>query len=522
MVHSKQLYPSLLGFVCLATLSVPTLGQNLTRLEMGAYGAFTKYDAASLGFASHFGAGGRIGYALTRTFSVEASGDFTRTTLTPASNLPVNVTRIAGTVFAQRRLIGSNAVYLGTGYERLFSRSGDIFNDNGIHVTLGDRLPIGGRVLLRIEGRGTYFPDSPRKAAGDQVLNLSVSAGISILAFGGPPPDTDRDGINNDEDDCPNTLFGATVDPTGCPIDTDQDAIFDGLDLCPDTPAGARVDGSGCPIDDDSDGIYNGIDICPDTPTDAIADDTGCPYDTDSDRVFDGIDVCPDTPAGATVDETGCPSDEDGDRIFDGVDQCPGTPAGTAVDETGCPADQDLDGVLNAVDQCPNTPPGTAVDSNGCPPAGDADRDGVNDNLDRCPNTAPGRDVDSVGCPILFVVEQGAVQPLILRGVNFASGSSRLTEDSYLTLNDVAASLLGQPDVRIEIAGHTDNTGSLTTNTRLSLARAEAVRTYLAQRGVPVERMVARGYGPDEPIATNQTAQGRAQNRRVELRQIGR
>jgi len=88
--------------------------------------------------------------------------------------------------------------------------------------------------------------------------------------------------------------------------------------------------------------------------------------------------------------------------------------------------------------------------------------------------------------------------------------------------SSVAAALVAYPNVRIEIAGHTDNTGRLAVNQRLSQARAEAVRAYLAQRGVAVERMQARGYGPDEPIATNTNAAGRAQNRRVELRQIGR
>ena len=522
LVMKHAALPLFLALAAALTPSNVAAQRYVTGWELGAYGAFTQYDRSSLGYANEIGVGGRLAYFLTRTFSIEASGDYTETTVTPTAFDPITVARLGGTIFAHRNFIGTNLIYLGAGYERLFYRAADVFNDNGVHVALGDRLPLGGRAVLRLEGRAAYFPGSPRKAAGDQLLNLSASAGISILAFGGPPRDSDRDGVANREDQCTETPLGAVVDTTGCPVDSDTDAIFDGLDTCPDTPLGATVDGMGCPSDDDSDAVYNGIDICPATPQLAEVDENGCPTDSDQDGVFDGLDLCPDTPQGATADEFGCTSDEDGDEVLDGIDQCPATPFGTAVDATGCPADVDGDGVMNAVDQCPNTPRGSTVDANGCPPIGDSDRDGVNDSLDRCANTAPGQQVDSVGCPILFVVEQGAVQPLILRGVNFATGSSRLTTESYVILNDVAASMLAYPDVSIEIAGHTDNTGRLTTNQRLSLARAEAVRAYLAQRGVAVERMEARGYGPDEPIATNTSADGRAQNRRVELRQIER
>jgi OOP family OmpA-OmpF porin len=126
-----------------------------------------------------------------------------------------------------------------------------------------------------------------------------------------------------------------------------------------------------------------------------------------------------------------------------------------------------------------------------------------------------------VGCPVLFVLDEVTqrVAPLVLQGVNFATGSSRLTQGSYAVLNVVAVSLLGHPEVRIEIGGHTDATGGYDLNMRLSRGRAEAVRAYLAQQGVPLSQMEARGYGPDQPIATNATSAGRSANRRVELRQ---
>jgi OOP family OmpA-OmpF porin len=178
--------------------------------------------------------------------------------------------------------------------------------------------------------------------------------------------------------------------------------------------------------------------------------------------------------------------------------------------------DSDHDGVADGIDKCPNTPAGTEVDSAGCQRASDADGDGIDDTKDKCPGTAAGTRVDAAGCPILFTE---AKTPVVLRGVTFETGRSALKPDSYTILDIVAASLIANPDIKIEISGHTDNTGAAATNTRLSQARADAVRTYLASKGVSPDRMVARGYGSSQPVAPNGTPAGRAQNRRVELRQ---
>jgi OOP family OmpA-OmpF porin len=125
--------------------------------------------------------------------------------------------------------------------------------------------------------------------------------------------------------------------------------------------------------------------------------------------------------------------------------------------------------------------------------------------------------VDAAGCPILFTPER---TPVILRGVMFETGKSALKPESFTVLDIVAQSLNANPDIRIEIAGYTDKTGSDATNLRLSQARADAVRAYLANKGVAPGRMVARGYGSANPIALNTTAAGRTQNRRVELHQL--
>src|SRR2546426_5976020 len=118
---------------------------------------------------------------------------------------------------------------------------------------------------------------------------------------------------------------------------------------------------------------------------------------------------------------------------------------------------------------------------------------------------------------ILFTPERA---PVILRGVMFETGKSALKPESFTVLDIVAQSLNANPDIRIEIAGYTDHTGSDATNLRLSQARADAVRAYLGSKGVAPGRMVAKGYGAANPIATNTTAAGRGQNRRVELHQL--
>jgi OOP family OmpA-OmpF porin len=149
--------------------------------------------------------------------------------------------------------------------------------------------------------------------------------------------------------------------------------------------------------------------------------------------------------------------------------------------------------------------------------AHDRDRDGVDDPRDRCLGTPAGTEVDAAGCRVLF---DGDSTPMVLHGVTFEPGRAVLRRDSYAVLDSVAALLVANPDVRIEIAGHSDDVGAHSDNRHLSRARADAARAYLARRGVAPARLVARGYGESQPVATNDTPDGRAQNRRIELRPL--
>ncbi|MDH3531412.1 MAG: OmpA family protein [Gammaproteobacteria bacterium] len=202
--------------------------------------------------------------------------------------------------------------------------------------------------------------------------------------------------------------------------------------------------------------------------------------------------------------------DSDGDGVNDSRDDCPNTPAGHRVDARGCSLDTDGDGVVDADDQCPNTYRGAAVDARGCELDGDAD--GVVNRLDECPNTAAGVRVDIKGCEITEVIN--------LPGVNFETNSDRLLPGADNVLRDAAATLKKYPDMVVEVAGHTDSAGAAAYNQGLSERRAATVRDYLLNAGVAAVNLSARGYGEGEPVADNATAEGRARNRRVELRII--
>jgi OOP family OmpA-OmpF porin len=201
------------------------------------------------------------------------------------------------------------------------------------------------------------------------------------------------------------------------------------------------------------------------------------------------------------------PADSDGDGVIDSEDRCPDTPAGAKVDARGCELDSDGDGVTDSRDQCPETPAGAKVDARGCEP--DDDGDGVADSKDKCPDTHKGAKVDTNGCEIAEVI--------VLKGVNFETASNRLTQDSIGILDKVADTLIARPHIAIEVAGYTDSRGSAAYNRTLSRKRAQAVADYLIKRGVKAENLTAKGYGEENPVADNKTAEGQAENRRVEL-----
>jgi outer membrane protein OmpA-like peptidoglycan-associated protein/opacity protein-like surface antigen len=242
--------------------------------------------------------------------------------------------------------------------------------------------------------------------------------------------------------------------------------------------------------------------------------------DRDNDGFENKYDRCPDEAEDRDgyMDEDGCPDpDNDGDGIPDTEDNCPDDAEDMDgyKDDDGCPdPDNDGDGVIDAQDQCPEEMEDMDgyMDDDGCPDP-DNDGDGVLDADDQCPDTPSGVEVDATGCPVIAEIKPD----MILEGVTFTVGKAELTHDSLTLLDNVAESLHAWPNATIEIQGHTDSSGSADLNRALSMLRAEAVREYLIGKGIDPARMTAVGYGEDLPMGDNNSAEGRARNRRVEL-----
>jgi outer membrane protein OmpA-like peptidoglycan-associated protein len=435
--------------------------QQAGTFEVGLFPNVSYFDRSLRMDQAKAGPGGRLGLFVTDHLAVEAEGAWV-----PAEGaLDADVSYIPlKAKLALNVPAGEHTGFIfGAGFvHTLYKRDYDL-SDNGATGSICVRLGLGAVASIRIDSYVDYIP-SPDNGASDN-LNWGIQPGLSFLLGG---------------------------NRAGQVRDNDGDGVPDKVDECKDTPAGDKVDAKGCTI-----------------------------KDSDGDGVLDDVDKCADTPAGDKVDASGCsvPKDADGDGVADDTDQCLDTPAGDKVDAKGCslPKDADGDGVNDEVDKCADTPAGEQVDASGCPLPKDTDGDGVNDDKDRCPSTPAGVKVDEEGCQVLF---EQSKKTLILEGVNFETGKAELTPESQTILNGVAESLVANDSIKVQVGGHTDNTGSAAVNKRLSAARANSVREYLVSKGVAADRLTAVGFGPNKPVASNRTAAGRAQNRRVELTRV--
>jgi len=164
--------------------------------------------------------------------------------------------------------------------------------------------------------------------------------------------------------------------------------------------------------------------------------------------------------------------------------------------------DSDNDGVPDDRDKCPDTPPGVEVDADGCPL--DTDGDGVYDYLDKCPGTPAGAKVNPMGC-------------WVLGDLLFDFDKSDIKPTGYADLDDVVGILNRNPNMKIDLQGHTDSKGKDAYNQALSMKRAQSVKAYLVNKGISADRMKCEAYGESMPAASNDTEFGRSLNRRVQL-----
>ncbi|MBX3245976.1 MAG: OmpA family protein [Myxococcales bacterium] len=220
--------------------------------------------------------------------------------------------------------------------------------------------------------------------------------------------------------------------------------------------------------------------------------------DTDGDGLPDGVEV-----DGGTDPRN---PDTDGDGLLDGQEDANANGRVDPGETDPREADTDRGGVPDGYEVQHGTDPLLAQDD-------DEDGDGVLNDRDACPGTAPGTEVDARGCAIIRA-------RMVLPGIEFAFDSAEILPASERTLNIALQILRDNPDARVEIGGHTDNVGAAAYNRRLSQQRADAVRAWLVGRGVDGRRMQARGYGAAQPVAPNDTDEGRARNRRIEFKQL--
>lgn len=360
----------------------------------------------------------------------------------------------------------------------------------------------------------------------DYISNVNLFAALKIpIPYGKPPKDDDKDGISNKKDHCKD--IKGTWEFTGCP-DTDGDHIPDDQDSCKDQVGPKEL--HGCP-DKDGDGIADKNDDCPDVPgmkkfggcpdtdSDGVADFAdsckydkglaifnGCP-DKDNDSIPDAKDGCPDV-KGLKINH-GCP-DTDGDGLLDDIDHCPLVKG--PVENQGCPwADLDKDGVPDKDDRCVDTP--GPVENQGCPWS-DRDKDGTIDKSDDCPDVFGP--MSNHGCPVIKKADS-VVLKLAFDNLEFETGKAIIRTSSDSSLNLLANLMIKNATWKLKLSGYTDNVGDRNDNIILSKNRAEAVKAYLVAKGVKPEAIATEWFGPDNPVATNDTPEGRQKNRRVEM-----
>ncbi len=462
-----------------------TLGYTMFDEVTGLGDAFFKHDVAE--DAPTIGI--RAGYQLSESLSIEGDFGFLSSKLpddefskAPHSS---DVTVLNWQLQARYKFMTRQRVspFLGIGAGQFVQDANkkhvrDNDADPMMAITAGAEVKLGFRLRGRLDlrwlpaaGRPDRVNAETKKVEEDGTAvtnNMQVLVGLTYL-IGGPPEDSDHDGIPNATDKCPNKAEDKDgwLDKDGCPeLDNDDDKIPDTADKCPNEA-------------EDKDGYK---------------DDDGCPEpDNDGDGIPDASDKCTDKAEDKDgyKDNDGCPDpDNDGDKILDARDKCPNKAEDKDgfKDGDGCPdPDNDGDRILDAADKCPNK----AETYNGV-----SDKDG-------CPDKLPDHVAKLFDGP--------------LRGVKFGR-KNKLKRKSSEVLEKLLELLLENEAVKIEIHAHADGKGKPAKLKATSMARATAIRKFYEDAGIDSGRFVLFAHGNAKPLVEGKSRKARKKNNRIELK----
>jgi outer membrane protein OmpA-like peptidoglycan-associated protein len=460
-----------------------------------------------------FGPGGAVSfrYGVSDLFSLGAQAGYEVLKTgqdPPIPGLPYTYLRIDGipiSLSGYLRLAPSSVVspYLRIGGGIMFynrkTSGGSPAPDNLRHSTYIVPVGIGiegfasNSVAIGIDLGATNFSDG-LELRDNNSMDGYVSAKLAVQFFFGKSDadDDDQDGVTNGQE--------RRVGTNPQTPDTDGDGLPDGDEI-------KKYKTNPLRTDTDSDGLSDGDEIMKyqTSPT---------KYDSDGDGLPDGEEV-------AKYHTEPTKPDTDGDGLTDGDEV-------RRYHTDPLKVDSDGDGISDSDEVKTHRTDPVNPDSDGDgltdgeevtkyrtnPLKPDSDGGGMIDGAEAIRKTNPLDPKDDI-VKESIVLERG--KAVVLKGINFKSGSATLTKDSEGMLEKAYTALVTNGNISVEVAGYTDNVGAARANERLSQRRADAVRSWLIGRGIPSTRLTAKGYGSGNPLASNTTADGRAQNRRIEF-----
>ena len=393
---------------------------------------------------------------------------------------------------------------------------------NAISFEGGFKVLVSDRVSINISANpyilSTDYLDDIA-AAFENDSYTSVLVGFSYSPF--VESDSDGDGVVDSEDMCPETPYGISVDEFGCPVDTDKDGVPDYIDECPGTPVGTTVDQKGCPLDSDGDGVVDSEDMCPETPYGVSVDEFGCPVEdeivSEQKITIPGDDIFPPNSAMVKIegkkylDEVILQLQKFTDkrwRIEGHMDSVGDTKSLMTLSFERAKAILEYFSFFGGLNRENFQVFGMGADY---PIDDNNTEEGRKQNrrIEIVPETTDVR-TDSLTKP------EEEFNQFILRGDDsFESNTATLKELAKILLDEIAAFIKNQPESRWRIEGYTDNQGSASLQKKITTERAYAIYDYLIAEGLSADQFTVSGLGSSNPIANNDTEEGRSANRRI-------